>query len=202
MIIYGVLSSRTRRCLWTLEEAHADYTLKSVNLLEGDHLHPDYLELNPNGRVPVMDDDGFILFESAAICQYIARKYPEAELLPEPSSRDAALHDQWLFWVVTELEQALWSMGKHRFALPEKHRIPAMQETAAFEWKRAAAVIASALKGREYVLGQKMRVVDIVLAHTLLWGRGFKAPFESDVLEAYLDKMIGRPAFERTRRHG
>ncbi len=199
MKIYGVVSSRTRRCLWTAEEAGVAYELVKMSFMAGDHRKEAYLRLNPNARVPALEDDGFVLFESAAICLYIARKAPEARLLPEPGTRDAALHDQWMFWTTTELEQALWSMAKHRFALPKEHRIEGMQRTALFEWKRAKDVLAKALEGRSFVVGDHITVADIFVAHTLNWARGFDVPFESDILERYLDAMLARPSFEATR---
>jgi glutathione S-transferase len=103
-----------------------------------------------------------------------------------------------MFWVCTELEQPLWSMGKHRFALPKDHRVPAMLETARFEWSRAAPVLASALTGREFLVGDRFTLADIFAAHTLLWARGFSVDFGSPVLEDYLDRQLARPAYART----
>jgi glutathione S-transferase len=200
MKIHGVASSRTRRALWTAEEAHADYEFVKLSFSTGEHLSERYLKINPNGRVPALEDDGLVLFESAAICQYIARKYPQASLLPEPGSRQEALHDQWMFWTVTELEQALWSMGKHKFALPKEYRIEGMQKTALFEWHRAKKVLDAALEGRDHIVGDHITVADIMIGHTLAWARGFKVPFESDNLERYLDAMLARPSFEATKR--
>jgi glutathione S-transferase len=148
----------------------------------------------------VMEDDGIVLFESAAICMYIARKYPAAKLLPEPGTREAALHEQWMYWVATEPEQALWSIGKHKFALPKEHRIPGMRKTALFEWSRAAKVVAAALDGRDFLVGDQFTVADIMLGHTLNWACGFEVPLDSDILEGYLDKLLERPAFLATKR--
>lgn len=199
MKIYGAVMSRTRRCLWTAEEAGAAYELVRVDLGKAEHRSEDYLRLNPNGRVPALEDEGLVLFESGAICQYIARKYPVARLLPASGTREAALHDQWMFWTVSELEQPLWSMGKHRFALPKEHRIAAMLETALFEWRRVKVVLDAALEGRAFIVGDHLTVADIMVGHTLNWARGFDVPFESDNLERYLDALIARPAFQATR---
>lgn len=201
MDIYGVASSRARRALWAAEEAGADYTFRKLNLRAGEHRSPEYLAMNPNGRVPTLKDGDLVLFESAAICKYIARKHPEAELIPNHGTDDYALFEQWLFWTVTELEQPLWSMGKHRFALPKEYRLAEMHRVATFEWSRAAKVLAAALDGRQYIVGERFSVADILLGHTLLWGRGFGAAFESEVLEGYLDRLIERPAFIRTKQH-
>jgi glutathione S-transferase len=166
--------------------------------MKGEHLTPEFRAINPNARVPAIRDGDFVLFESAAICRYIARQHPEAGLLPEPGTRDDALVDQWCFWVCTELEQPLWSMGKHRFAIPEEHRIEAMQKTALWEWERAAPVLAEALGDREFLVGGRFSVADVLAGHTLAWARSSKVALGSDVLERYLERLKARPAFQRT----
>lgn len=198
MEIFGPAASRARRALWTAEECGAEYVHRPVALMKGEHLTPEFRAINPNARVPVLRDGDFVLFESAAICRYIARKHPEAGLLPEPGTRDDALVDQWCFWVCTELEQPLWSMGKHRFAIPEEYRIEAMQKTALWEWQRAAPVLADALADREYLVGGRFGVADVLAGHTLAWARSSKVPLGSDVLERYVERLKTRPAFQRT----
>ena len=141
------------------------------------------------------------LFESAAICMYIAGKYPDAGLVPLPGTRERALHEQWMFWITNEPEQALWSIGKHKFALPKDYRIAEMHRTALFEWGRAAPVLAAALEGRTFLVGDSLTVADIMAGHTLAWARGFGVPLGSDVLEQYLDRMLALPSYEATCRH-
>ncbi len=198
MELYGIASSRARRALWTLVEAGVEFSFHKVDLAAGDHRKPAFLAINPNGKVPALVDGDLILFESGAICNYIAQKFPEAKLLPQPDTKEAALCQQWIFWVVAELEQPLWSMGKHRFALPAEQRLPQMLEVAAFEWQGPATVLADHLDGREYMIGELFTVADIMVAHTLNWARGFEVPLGSDVTETYLDRMIARPGFEKT----
>ena len=198
MKIYGSISSRTRRVLWTLEEVGLPYTFHPVDLRSGAHKTPAYLAINPNGRVPTLVDDDLVLFESAAIAMHIAAKAPASGLLPPVGTRAWSELNQWMFWICTELEQALWSMGKHRFALPKEHRIPAMLDTASFEFQRAAAVLAGALEGREFLVGDSFTLADIFAGHTLAWARGFAVPLGAPVLDAYLDRMLARPAIART----
>lgn len=201
MELYGALSTRTDRCLWALAEAGATYTFHLVDPRAGAHRQPEFLSLNPNGKVPVLKDGSLVLFESAAICLHVADTYPSSGLAPGPRSPERALLHQWLFWVATELEQPLWTLSKHRFALPEKLRVPAMLEIALKEWTRPAAVLADALEGRAYLVGDRFTVADIMAAHTLLWARVFEVPLGHDVLESYLDRMIARPAFSAIQRH-
>ncbi len=204
LVLHGAPSSRTRRCIWTLEEVGAEYEFRAIDLAAREHHSAEYLMLNPNGRVPTLvdTDSDLVLFESAAICQYIARKFPESRLLPANGSRAQALHDQWMFWVTTELEQALWSMGKHKFALPPEQRIASMLDTAMFEWNRAAPVLARALEESDgpYLLGAERHLVDILVAHTLLWATRFKVPLGHKVLEEYLELMTSRASYTRAKR--
>lgn len=198
MEVHGPASSRTRRVLWACEEAGAAYTHHSMTLRDGDHRSEPYTRLNPNAKVPALVDGDLVLFESGAIVHYIASKFPDAKLLPPAGSSDYAHALKWMFWVATELEQPLWSLGKHRFVLPEAHRIPQMLETAAFEWRRPAEVLAEALEGREFLVGDRFGVADIMAGHTLNWARGFGMPLGSDVAQAYLERLVDRAAFKRT----
>ena len=198
MKLYGMASSRTRRALWTLEEAGAEFTYHEIDLRKGEHRQPSYLSINPNGKVPALVDGDLTLFETGAICNYIAGKYPAAHLLPDPASHDAALCQQWIFWVIGELEQPLWTMAKHRFVLPEQRRVPAMIDVAAFEWQRPGRILEDHLAGREYMVGDAFTLADIFVAHTLNWARGASVDLPGDTIGSYLDRMLERPAFKRT----
>jgi glutathione S-transferase len=198
MEIYGSVRSRTRRVLWAAEEAGVDYVFIPVNIADGDTRTPGYLSMNPNGKVPVMVDGELTLFESAAIGLHIAALAPSSGLLPEVGTADWSTVMQWMFWTCTELEQALWSMGKHRFALPEEYRIEEMMRTANWEFARAAKVLAGAVKDREFLVGERWTVADVFAAQTLLWARSFMIPLGSRELEAYLDRAVARPAFRRS----
>jgi glutathione S-transferase len=196
MLLYGTIASRTRRCLWTLEELGIEYKFHRVDLTKGEHRGPDYLRLNPNAKVPTLVDGEFVLFESAAICQYLARKTPGSRLLPDGTDpRESARHDQWMSWVLTELEQPLWTMVKHRYALPESLRIPEMLEVAQKEWRRPARVLAEHLEDREFMMGEQFTLADIFVGQTLHWARGTKVELGSGSVEEYADRVLARPAF-------
>ncbi|MGE0789152.1 MAG: glutathione S-transferase family protein [Sandaracinaceae bacterium] len=196
--VYGAVQSRARRVLWTLEECGAPYVHHPVSPREAN-LDDAYGAINPNRKVPAIRDGELVLFESGAICLHIATKHPDAGLLPEVGTADHARVTQWTFWTCAELEQPLWTMGKHRFALPEAHRVAAMHDVALYEWRRPSRVLAAALAdGRSFLVGDRMSVADVMVGHTLNWARGFEVPLGDDVLEAYLDRMIARDAFQRT----
>ncbi|MDZ7620917.1 MAG: glutathione S-transferase N-terminal domain-containing protein [Candidatus Competibacteraceae bacterium] len=140
--VYGCPNTRSTRVVWALEEAGAEYDYHKVDLLAGAGRQPSYLALNPGGKVPALVDGELVLTESAAICNYIGDRFPASGLTPVAGSRDRARYDQWCFFVLSELEQSLWTIAKHRFALPEKRRVPAIIETAAWEFGVAAKLLA------------------------------------------------------------
>ena len=202
MKLYGVPSSRTRRALWALEEAGAEFEFERVDIAKGAGRDPDYLSLNPSGKVPTLVDGDLVLSESGAICNYIAAAFPDAMLAPPAGTAERAKCDQWMFFAVSELEQPLWTMGKHRFVLPPGKRVPDIVETADYEWTIAADVLALGLAENDYIVWDRFTIADIMLAHTLFWARGFDVPLGHDPLERYMDRMLARPAFKRTMEPG
>lgn len=203
MKLYGMGQSRSFRALWALEESGLDYEYINTSLRtdssEGDSAkHPSYLELNVQGKVPTLVDGDLVLTESFAIVNYIARNAPASGLLPKVSTPAYAKLDELSYFILAELEQPIWSKGKHLFALPEEYRIPAMFDTAKFEFDKAVRALDHLLgnSADEYVIGNSFCIVDLLLAHTFNWA----IRFEFDVPENYValrDRHYQRPAAQR-----
>lgn len=196
--IFGVAASRARRVLWVAEECGLEYELRTVRPNTEEARDPAFLAINPNGRVPAMRHGELVLFESAAIAQYLARLAPDAGLLPTDAG-ELARHDQWMFWLNAELEQPLWTLAKHTNRLPEELRCVDIGPACHFEFQRHVAVLGDALEGREFLVGDTFTVADAFAAHTLLWARGVGAELPDDLVR-YMKLHRGRPAFEATRR--
>ncbi|MDS4070424.1 MAG: glutathione S-transferase family protein [Candidatus Competibacter sp.] len=197
--VYGCPNTRSTRVVWALEEAGAEYDYHKIDLLAGAGRRPDYLALNPGGKVPTLVDGERVLTESGAICTYIGDCFPASGLTPPAGSPERARYNQWCFFVMSELEQPLWTIAKHRFALPEKRRVPAVIETAVWEFAVAAKVLAIGLGQREYLVGERFTAADLLAAHTLAWARANKLPPADPHVEAYVDRLLARPAWERAR---
>ncbi|MFB0988831.1 MAG: glutathione S-transferase family protein [Gammaproteobacteria bacterium] len=203
MKLYGMGQSRSFRALWALEESGLDYeyintTLRTDNSESNSAKHPSYLELNVQGKVPTLVDADLVLTESFAIVNYIARNAPDSGLLPKVSTPAYARLDELTYFILAELEQPLWSKGKHMFALPEEVRIPAMFDTAKFEFDKAVRALDHLLSGTdsEYAIGNSFCIADLLLAHTFNWA----IRFEFDVPDRYIalrDKHYQRPAAQR-----
>lgn len=197
MKLYGMPKTRSSRITWALEEVGADYQFVSVNLVKGEGQTPEFLALNPGGKVPVLVDGDLVLTESAAICTYLGDRFPETGLVPRPGTAERALYDQWCFFVLTELEQPLWTIGKHKFALPEERRVPEIKDTAVWEFQRAAALLAKGLEGKSYLVGDSFTMADLLAAHTLTWARSARILHKIDLLEDYRQQQLSRDAFSR-----
>ena len=192
MKLYEFAPTRSIRARWTLQELGIDFESVVVDLQQGEHRRPEFLRLNPAGKLPVLVDGEVVLNESVAIVLYLAGKYPERGLLPTDVVTRAEV-DRWLLFTVTELEQPLWRIARNTFVYPEGQRLAADVPTASREFKEMAAVVESHLRGREFVVGDTVTVADFVLAYTLDWGHEVGLLGDFPALEAYVERMYARP---------
>ena len=199
MKLYGYRNGRTLRALWALEEVGAQYEYVEVDVMRGAGREPWFLEINPGGKVPVLEDDGRIITESAAICIHIADKFPKSQLMPPAGTPERTECYKWISFVLTELDAPLWTIAKHRFGLPKARRVPAVVETAGWEFRTTVKIMATALEGRPYLTGLSFTVADILGGHILLWAKSARLSLGSDTLETYLEKLLAREAAIRAR---
>lgn len=198
MKLYGYPQTRSARVAWALEEAGAEYEYARVNLQGGEHRKPAFLAINPFGKIPSLVDDGHVMSESAAICTYVAEKFPTAKLIPI-DAKGRAEYFQWLFFVVSELEVHLWTAAKHDRLLPEDKRIAAVASTSYWEFEKAAAVLSTHLKGRQYIAGDQFSAADIVCVSVLHWTHHVKVALDETLLN-YMHTLSERPALARARK--
>ncbi|WP_423381980.1 glutathione S-transferase family protein [Burkholderia sp. LMG 32019] len=192
MKLYGFAGTRSQRALWGLKELDADFEFVSVNLLQGEHKRPEFLRLNPAGKVPVLVDGDLVIPESAAIVLYLADKYPEKALLPvDPALRAQAY--RWVMFAVTELEQPLWRITRHSFLYPPEKRSPADIELAREDFRTMAAILDKHLEGREFIVGDTLTVADCVTAYLIDWAGECNLIESFPQLRAYLERLYARP---------
>ena len=192
MKLYEFGPTRSIRARWVLQELGVDFEAVTVDLRAGEHRKPEFLALNPAGKLPVLVDGGVVLTESAAIALYLAEKYPSKGLLPTDLAERAQAY-RWLLFVVTELEQPLWRIARHQNLYPEEKRLPAEIELAREDFRQMAPVLEQHLSGRRFVVGERAGIVDFVTAYTLDWANeaGLLAGFPA--LTAYMERMYRRP---------
>ncbi|RAQ13955.1 glutathione S-transferase family protein [Burkholderia cepacia] len=192
MKLYGFAGTRSQRALWGLKELDADFEFVSVNLLQGEHKRPEFLRLNPAGKVPVLVDGDLVIPESAAIVLYLADKYPEKALLPVDQALRAQAY-RWVMFAVTELEQPLWRITRHSFLYPPEKRSPADIELAREDFRTMAAILDKHLEGREFIVGDTLTVADCVTAYLIDWAGECNLIESFPQLRAYLERLYARP---------
>jgi glutathione S-transferase len=192
MKLYGFPPTRSIRVLWTLRELGVDFEFVTVNLMAGENRSPEFLALNPAGKVPVLVDGDFVLTESVAIVLYLAEKYAEKGLLPTAVEARARVH-RWLLFSATELEQPLWRIARHTAIYPKEKRLADEVLLARQDFESMAAVMEEHMKGRTFLVGDSMTVADLVAAYTLDWANEVHLLDVTPRLRAYMEEMYARP---------
>ena len=199
--IYGHSQTRAFRTLWMAEELDIPYEHQP---LRGDRTRtPDFLKMNPNGRVPAIQDGDVVLFESMAINLYLASKYGRERGLWPSTLEDQGRAYQWSFWAMTEAEAHVVDLAFQRFAVPGAQRDVGRAAAAEQQLKRPLEVLDHALDGRSYLLGSTFSVADLnvgsVLALLLLPGVDLEASSFPRTWDG-VTRMASRPAVARARK--
>ena len=192
MKLYGFPPTRSIRVLWTLRELGVEFEFVNVNLMAGENRRPEFLALNPAGKVPVLVDGEFVLTESVAIVLYLAEKYADKNLLPVAIEPRAQVN-HWLMFTATELEQPLWRIARHTAIYPKEKRLPEEVPLARQDFHDMAVVTEEHMRGRQFLVGDGVTVADFVAAYTLDWANEVHLLDASPELRRYMDRMYARP---------
>ncbi len=156
-----------------LEETGADFEAVLVDFSHGAQRAPDYLAINPKGRVPAVSDEGFIVTENPAVLRYVARKYPAAGLWPEAAREDARCLE-WLGWCTSGVHVAYAHMRRpERYATSEAAKADVVargRETAREVWEQVEAKLGK--QGTAWAAGESYSVADPYIFTFWTWGRG------------------------------
>jgi glutathione S-transferase len=191
--IYGSARSRGVRTLWMVGELglqyeHLDYLPRSPATRT-----PEYLALNPNGRVPTIDDDGFVLSESMAINLYLAKRH--GRLYPT-DPKNEALAWQWSFWETDRLDRQLTTYANNAFVLPEAQRNADAAKGAWGEIAAALDVLEIALGRSRWLAGDEFSIADLNVAAAMVRALSFDLGKWPKV-HAWLNACWDRPAAKR-----
>ena len=188
--LYWSPRSRSFSAIWLLEESGLPYERVLTDISTGAQKAPEYLAINPMGKVPALQDGDAALGEAAAICAYIADRYPETRLAPDITDPLRARYLQWLFFTPSCMEPAI-------IQIYTKLEVP--PSTAA--WGSATQtfdVLDAALQKGPWILGDKFSAADITIGSGLNFAvRMFKLLPSRPSFDAYLDRIVARPAFQR-----
>ena len=190
--IYGIARTRAFRALWIAEELGLDYEHLPIEIGDAGARKPEFLAINPNGRLPAIDDDGFVLTESLAITLYLAKKHSLGRLYPTSLEKEAETW-KWSLWAVQEVDRGvnIWSL--HAVRLPAEERDAAKREEALKVLNAPFKVLDGALARQPYLLGNEFTVADLNVAAVI------SRAIDMDLnvvpnLKAWLTRCLERPA--------
>ncbi|TQV88317.1 glutathione S-transferase family protein [Aliikangiella coralliicola] len=182
---------------FVLEELGVDFELLLVDRKSNAQKSADYMALNPTGRIPTLVDGDLILFESPAICIYLAEKHPESHLIPKQGSAERALFFQWMMYLTNTLQAELmlyFYPQRHTNAENTATQIAEAQEQRITE---IFALLDSELKNRDYLVGDNLTVCDHFLMMLAVWADEIKKPpLQFENLSRYLKKLSRRKAIK------
>lgn len=194
--IYGPARSSAGRCLWCLEEAGVAYENKNVDMRLKEHKADAFLKINPNGKVPAMQDGNITLFESMAINFYIAEKY-RPELFGK-SIEERALTYQWSFWASSELQTPIIQVFIQKVFIPEEKRSQVVIDENLSKLPMLFQVLENALEGKKYLSGEHFTLADLNTSSvaSIAPHIGFDMkPFKN--IDLWMKAISDRPAFKK-----
>ncbi|MET0273285.1 MAG: glutathione S-transferase family protein [Phenylobacterium sp.] len=191
LVFYTHPMSRGRIIRWLMEEVGQPYDTVILDFATTMKA-PDYLAINPMGKVPAVRHGDVVVTEAGAICAYLADAFPQAGLAPAHGSPERAPYYRWLFFAAGPVEQAVSakSMG---WEVPNEGR--AMVGFGGMD--DVLNALEGALKGREYLAGDSFTAADLYVASHLGWGMQFGTLERRPVFEAYVERCTARPAAVR-----
>jgi glutathione S-transferase len=196
--IYGPSWLRTNRVIWLATELGLDYDQPEVDFAAGAHKAPAFLAINPNGRVPAIEDGDLKLSESLAINLYLAKKHSSTgkdALYPQDAETEAKIW-QWTIWVASDIELPLITALVHRAIRPMETRDLAAADAAEERLQRSFKVLDGVLVDRPYLLGVRFTIADLNVASVLIYAARAQLTFERyPHLADWLARCYARPAF-------
>jgi glutathione S-transferase len=193
LTLYHSVPSRSSIVLWMLEEIGEPYDIHLLSLKKGAHRHPDYLAINPMGKVPALRHGDVVITEVAAICTYLADAFPQAGLNIAFDDPRRGPYLKWLFFAPGVLESAVTDR-----AFPRAGEV--RREALSYgDFDTTMDVLANAVTPGPFLMGDKFTAADVVIGANLKWGTRFSLIPERKEFVDYVARCAERPAAERAR---
>ena len=184
MKLYYNPQSRAVIAKWMLDECGAQYEIVPIDFTKREHKAPEFLKINPAGKLPALVDGDSKIFEGTAICLYLGDKFPQANLAPKIGGPERGRYLSLMVYATSQLEPA---MGD---ALLKVESLPQRGWT---DFETAQNVVEGELGKGPYLFGDWFTAADIMIGSMFIWKRIFGAPPGRPVLEAYVDRLLARP---------
>ena len=194
--IWGGASTRAMRAHWMAHELGLDYEPKLIGSRTGETQTDAFRALNPKGKIPVLEDDKFVLSESVAIVTYLGDTYgKDSGLIPVSNTVERARYNEWCAFIQMELDaHTLYVLRKHRDLAVQYGEAPAAVTTAIEGFRTQVQVADDALKETNYLVGDRFTAADIIMTTTLKWAIAYEVALTPRLIE-YTDFHAARPAY-------
>jgi glutathione S-transferase len=177
MKLYFAPQTRSLRPVIMLEELGVPYEIVPIDFKGGQHKSAEYKKIHPHGQLPAFQDGALTMFESGAICAYLADKFLDKRMAPPIGTAERGLYEQWMYYSVATLE------GNAR----ERDKI-----------RECFQVLDGVLDGREFIVGSSMSAADVMIGSGVVWVDAlYQMVNEFSSLDAYAKRMLERPSFRR-----
>ena len=184
MKLYYNPQSRAVIAKWMLDECAAKYEIVPIDFAKREHKTAEFLKINPAGKLPALVDGESKIFEGAAICLYLADKFPEANLAPKIGTPERGRYLSLMVYSTSQLEPAMGDTLLKVQPLPQRGWT---------DFETAKDVIEGELGDGPYLFGDWFTAADIMIGSMFIWKRIFGAPPDRAKLEAYVDRLLARP---------
>ena len=195
--IYHVPSARSTRSLWLLNELGIDFDLVEMPFDLKYLRAPEYLAVHPLGRVPCLVDDGQVIFESGAICQYLCERYDDGKLGRGPGHPERYEWLQWIHYAETVAVHGA-SLVQQAVFIAEQDRSPVVQKLEGRRLEKAVEVLDNHLKDRDYILASGFSAADTSIGFSIYLGRQFISLDTFSNVGKYMACLRERPAFNKS----
>ena len=191
LLLYHAAPSRSMTVRWMLEEVGEPYDIHLLKLSEGDQQKPEYLAVNPQGKVPALRHKGVVITEVSAICAYLADEFPKAKLAIPVGDPRRGVYFQWLFFGPSSVEPAMIDR-----AYPRKDN-PRAAALGYRDLDQLCDIVAKAVSKGPYLMGEQFTAADVVIGSGLRWGTQFKLIPDRPEFKPYVERIAARPAAQR-----
>jgi glutathione S-transferase len=191
LTLYHAAPSRSSITRWMLEEVGEPYDIHLLSLSKGDNRAPEYLTVNPMGKVPALKHGDVVVTEAAAICTYLADEFPRAKLNVPIGDPRRGVYLKWLFFGPSCIEPAMTDR-----AFPRKEE-PRRAMLGYGDFDTVIDVLTKAVAKGPYLMGEQFTAADVIIGSTLRWGTMFKLLPERPEFTAYIGRLAQRPALQR-----
>jgi glutathione S-transferase len=192
LTLYHASPSRSSVALWMLEETGQPYDIKLMRLSAGDNLKPDYLAINPMGKVPALRHGDTVITELAAICTYLADEFPDKKLNVPIGAPKRGAYLKWLFFGPGCLETAVIDRAAPRKDAADRKML------GYGDFDTTMNVLARAVEKGPWLMGDQFTAADVVIGANIRWGMIFKIVPERKEFVDYAARIAMRPAVQRT----